>query len=67
MIHLFGDMWSPEIVGRLADAWGKDLRKGVLLLPFVLLIGGLFWLVLAIKSSARARRTIAAQPVALPN
>jgi hypothetical protein len=36
-------------------------------LPFVLLIGGLFWLVLAIKSSARARRAIAAQPVALPN
>jgi predicted MFS family arabinose efflux permease len=66
MIHLFGDMWSPEIVGRLADAWG-NLRKGVLLLPCVLFIGGLFWLVLAIKSSARARRTITAQPVALPN
>src|SRR5438309_92433 len=27
MIHLFGDMWSPEIVGRLADHWNKDLQK----------------------------------------
>ncbi len=49
MIHLFGDMWSPEIVGRLADAWGHDLRKGVLLLLAVLLVGGVFWLLLVFK------------------
>jgi len=24
MIHLFGDMWSPEIVGRLADGVPRD-------------------------------------------
>ena len=46
-------------------AWGKDLQKGVLLLPCVLLIGGVLWLVLAIKSASFARRTIAAQPVAV--
>jgi acyl-[acyl-carrier-protein]-phospholipid O-acyltransferase/long-chain-fatty-acid--[acyl-carrier-protein] ligase len=49
MIHLFGDMWSPEIVGRLADAWGHDLRKGVLILPLMLVIGGMFWLLLALR------------------
>jgi hypothetical protein len=28
LIHLFGDVWSPEIVGRLADHLGNDLRSG---------------------------------------
>jgi MFS family permease len=64
MIHLFGDMWSPEIVGRLADAWGRDLKKGVLLLPFVLFIGGLLWLALAIKTASLARRNGIAKAVA---
>src|ERR1700722_18316052 len=31
MIHLFGDMWSPQIVGAVADKWG--LRAGVMVLP----------------------------------
>jgi predicted MFS family arabinose efflux permease len=43
MIHLFGDMWSPEIVGRLADHLGNDLQKAVLLLPAMLLVGAVFW------------------------
>ncbi len=51
MIHLFGDMWSPEIVGRLADAWHGDLVKAVLVLPGVLMVGGVFWLLLAFKSA----------------
>ena len=51
MIHLFGDMWSPEIVGRLSDTWG-DLRKGVLILPGALLVAGFFWFMLALKSRA---------------
>jgi MFS family permease len=49
MIHLFGDMWSPEIVGRLADAWNHNLQKAVLILPVALLLAGLFWLALAIR------------------
>ena len=49
MIHMFGDMWSPEIVGRLSDCWG-DLRKAVLILPGALLVSGLFWLALALKT-----------------
>ena len=35
-IHLFGDMWSPEIVGRLADSFGGNLQKAVLILPCLL-------------------------------
>jgi MFS family permease len=49
LIHLFGDMWSPEIVGRLADHW-NDLQRAVLVLPAALLVGALFWLVLAVKT-----------------
>ncbi len=42
-IHLFGDMWSPEIVGRLSDRW-DSLEKAVLILPFFLLAGAGLWL-----------------------
>ena len=60
MIHLFGDWWSPEIVGRLADALGHDLQKGVLLLPAVLILGGVLWLFLALKIAAASRRNATA-------
>lgn len=49
MIHLFGDVWSSEIVGRLADYW-QNLQKAVLILPAALLMGGIFWLWLALKT-----------------
>jgi 1-acyl-sn-glycerol-3-phosphate acyltransferase len=49
MIHLFGDMWSPEIVGRLADAW-SDLNSAVMILPGVLLLCSLVWFALAVKT-----------------
>jgi hypothetical protein len=49
MIHLFGDMWSPEIVGRLADASGS-LQKAVLILPVALIVSAALWLALAVKS-----------------
>jgi MFS family permease len=49
MIHLFGDMWSPEIVGRFSDAWGS-LQKAVLILPGALLVGAVLWLALAFRT-----------------
>ena len=49
MIHLFGDMWSPEIVGRIADASGS-LRKAVLILPVALIVSAALWLALAVKT-----------------
>ncbi len=42
-IHLFGDMWSPEIVGRLSDHY-QDLRSGLIILPMALVISAIFWL-----------------------
>jgi MFS family permease len=54
MIHLFGDMWSPEIVGRLADHLDRDLQKAVLILPAVLLVAALLWMTLAFRTG-RAR------------
>jgi MFS family permease len=49
-IHLFGDMWSPEIVGRLADSFGGNLQKAVLILPVALIVASALWLVLALKT-----------------
>ena len=52
MIHLFGDMWSSEIVGHLSDSW-HDLRKAVLILPVALVVAALLWLALAVKTIRR--------------
>ena len=49
-IHLFGDMWSPEIVGHLADAAGGSLQKAVLILPVALIVASVLWLALAVKT-----------------
>ncbi len=49
MIHLFGDMWSPEIVGRLADSFGGNLQKAGLILPVALIVASVLWLALAVK------------------
>jgi len=48
MIHLFGDIWSPEIVGRLSDHW-HSLQKAVLILPVALVACAALWLVLAMR------------------
>ena len=53
-IHLFGDMWSPEIVGRLADAFGGNLQKAVLILPVALIVASALWLALALKTKRTA-------------
>lgn len=49
-IHLFGDMWSPAIVGRLADSFGGSLQKAVLILPVALIVASALWLALALKT-----------------
>ena len=53
MIHLFGDMWSPEIVGRISTATGS-LQKAVLILPAALIVSAAFWLGLAVKTKRAA-------------
>jgi MFS family permease len=52
-IHMLGDLWSPMIVGRLADSLG-DIRLAVLWsLPVALVVCAVFWcwLVLWVKRS----------------
>jgi len=49
MIHAFGDIWSPEIVGRLSDYWRGNLREAMLILPAALLVGAGLWLGLAFR------------------
>ena len=48
IIHLFGDLWSPWIIGQLADVW-HGLARAVLVLPAVLALAAFFWLWLAVK------------------
>lgn len=54
-IHLFGDMWSPEIVGRLADSFGGNLQKAVMILPVALVVAGVLWLVLAVRTTRKIK------------
>lgn len=48
IIHMFGDLWSPAIVGHLSDRFGS-LQKGVLVLPVALLVAAVLWLALAVR------------------
>lgn len=45
-IHAFGDLWSPELVGRISDFYAGDLRMGMLLLPGAFVIASIFWAIL---------------------
>lgn len=60
MIHAFGDIWSPEIVGRLSDAWGS-LRKAAMILPVALMVGAGLWLWLALRMRRSAATTTTAK------
>lgn len=42
VIHLFGDLWSPPLVGFVSDRTGS-LRTGCLVFPLSLLIAALLW------------------------
>jgi MFS family permease len=43
-IHMFGDLWSPKIVGYLSTRWSDDLRSAVLwTLPGALVLSAFFW------------------------
>jgi MFS transporter, Spinster family, sphingosine-1-phosphate transporter len=47
MIHLFGDLWSPKIVGEISQH--SSLGRGVLILPLALIPAALLWLLLGLR------------------
>ncbi len=52
-IHLFGDLWSSEIVGYLSKTW-QNLQKAVLILPAALAVATALWLSLALRLRHRS-------------
>ena len=53
MIHMFGDLWSPKVVGYISDRLG-DLRLATLwALPATLLISAFFWCWLVVVTKRR--------------
>ena len=68
-IHLFGDFWSPEIIGRLSLGWndpahpGVGLQHAVLLLPAMLAVGAVFWGWLAWRQAHAAKSPEAPAPL----
>jgi MFS transporter, Spinster family, sphingosine-1-phosphate transporter len=56
-IHMFGDMWSPKILGLLSDRWGDLQRACLWALPGALVASAFFWcwLVVWTKRSVRPR------------
>jgi hypothetical protein len=54
-IHLFGDLWSPKILGRLSDRWGDLQRACLWSLPGALAISAVFWCCLVVWTK-RAKR-----------
>jgi MFS family permease len=56
LIHAFGDLWSPLIVGELSDRWGH-LGRGLSILPWALLLSALLWMGLALRRTRELRAT----------
>ncbi len=44
-IHLFGDLWSPKIVGFIST--NSSIDRGMLILPAALVVAAILWLALA--------------------
>ncbi len=51
VIHLFGDLWSPPLVGFVSDRTGS-LRAGCVVFPVALVLAGVLWH-LAIREAQR--------------
>lgn len=56
-IHLFGDLWSAEIVGHLSDHWG-NLQKAVMILPAALALAAALWLMLALRTKRKPASSV---------
>lgn len=45
IIHLFGDVTSPLVIGVITDATGKNMNIAFMVVSVLLLIGGVIWLI----------------------
>jgi hypothetical protein len=54
---MFGDVWSPRIVGRFSDQWDNLQRAVLWVLPVALTVCAVFWswLVVQTKRELRSR------------
>jgi sugar phosphate permease len=53
-IHMFGDLWSPRLVGLLSDRWNDLQRATVTVLPVALVVSAVFWLWLVFATKRTA-------------
>lgn len=58
-IHMFGDLWSPRIVGHLSDKWGDLQRATVTVLPAAIVVSAVFWCWLVLVTPPKARTAAA--------
>ncbi len=58
IIHLFGDVPSPPLIGVISDA--ASLGQAVLIVPVAIAIGGLFWIAAARHGARQTLRVAAA-------
>jgi MFS family permease len=63
-IHMFGDLWSPRIVGYLSDHWGNLQRACLWVLPGALLASVAFWLWLLVTTGRNP--TVPPEAASLP-
>ena len=61
-IHMFGDVWSPRIIGRYSDKWGSLQRSVLWVLPIALVVSAVFWLWLLVYAKRR-RPSVRVEPV----
>ncbi|MEO7414695.1 MAG: hypothetical protein ABIZ81_15205, partial [Opitutaceae bacterium] len=47
-IHMFGDLWSPTLLGSLSDRWGDLQRACLWALPGALAVSAFFWCLLVV-------------------
>ena len=47
-IHMFGDVWSPPLIGWLSDKWGDLQRACLCVLPPALIVSAVIWIWLLI-------------------
>jgi MFS family permease len=54
MIHMFGDLWSPQILGAMADRFGGLREPCLWALPGALAVSAIFWCALVAYVRRRA-------------